>query len=219
MKQRIRIDGEYIYLALTEAELRSVLEDMVECGDLLSPQIEIVDNCVRFRDADIKMMQPELFFGKAEPHIKIDMQLWKTVAIFNVVMLFLFMLIYYFSAGNLDIGHRWLIFCGVMCVANSCVYLYLDGANKERHRKALYAKARLVSYFNATVQMDMTTSNNRLDRSRARLEKEYEIVKQMFQTLLEQQSSEVKARYKDNLYPDGDPVYEKTDDIKPKNLS
>lgn len=206
MKQGIKIENGYIYLALSEKELTSVLEDMVECGDLVSPQIVIDGNCVRFRDEDVKMMEPELFFSREEPRLRLSNLNKNKFFLINFIGVSLFLILFYLIAGTLAIGHYWSVLIGVLLLVNTCFYLYLESEHRERHRKAIYLKARLLSYFYMIINLDMTNSNERLSRTSERWERDYFKVKQWHQTLLQSQPEAVRAQYEGSRYPDGEPV-------------
>lgn len=218
MKQGIKIENGYIYLALNEKELASVLEDMVECGELVSPQIVIEGNYARFRDEDVKMMEPELFFTKEEPRLKLSNTNKKHFFLINFLGVSLFLILFYLIAGTIAIGHYWSVLIGVLLLTNACFYLYLESEHRERHRKAIYLKARLLSYFYMIINLDVTNSNERLSRTSERWEKDYYKVKQWHQTLLEGQPEAVRARYEGVRYPDGEPVAVEHDK-RPNKLS
>lgn len=218
MKQGIKIENGYIYLSLSERELTSVLEDMMDCGDLVSPKIVIEGNYVRFRDEDVKMMEPELFFSKEEPRLKLSSVNKKHFFLINFLGVSLFLILFYLIAGTLAIGHYWSVLIGVLLLTNTCFYLYLESEHRERHRKAIYLKAKLLTYFYMVVNLDMTNSNERLSRTSERWEKDYYKVKQWHQTLIESQPEPVRARYEGVRYPDGEPVATIRDKV-PNKLS
>ncbi len=219
MKQGIKIENGYIYLALNENELVSVLEDMVDCGDLLSPHIVIEENYARFRDEDVKMMQPELFFIREEPKLRINEQVRNRFIVSNVLVFSSFLGIYYWVTGGIGIGHWWLVLASIMVMMNLCYFFYLKSEHRERHRKAIYLKARLLTYFYMVVNLDVTNCNERLTRTVHRQESEYLSVKHMHQHLLSLQPDSFREDYRGEKYPDGDYVLDPDERIQTRKRS
>lgn len=219
MKQGIKIENGYTYLSLNENELASVLEDMVECGDLLAPQVVIEGNYARFRDEDLKMLEPELFFGREEPTLPITEHIRNRFIMFNVGVFGLFLAIYYWVAGDFSIGHWWIVLAAVLGLMNLGYFFYLKSAYSERQRKAMYLKARLLTYFYMVVNLDITNCNERLTRTVHRQESEYLSVKHMHQHLFSLQPDSFREDYRGEKYPDGDYVLDPDERIQTRKRS
>lgn len=219
MSQQIKIVDGYIYVKLEEAAMISVLEDMNGCADLLAPQIVIEDNYVRFRDQDTKMLDPELFFRKEVPKLKLDDQQWKIILTWIVVSLILMLTTYYLSHGHLDLGNFWIVVLSFVGFIVACQYFYFESLHCERYRKATYVKARLLTFLYMTSLYDMTTTNERLERTTQRHDKDYKYVKQLFQSLMIEQPGNIRSRYVDARFPDGDLILPEHENHRPNKLS
>lgn len=199
-------DGE-IKLALSEADFESVLEDVSECRDLLEPQIRIVNNTVIFRDHDIKLIEPELFFKKDvtdyKPN-KILLRNWFIGVLLTVII-------------SIIVGTEWPLTAAVVTMVGGLLvsfgfaythYLTLQLNHHRRHRKALYAKAKLLSFFYMNVLEEMTTGGDRLERRAYRLDKDVINLKERFRDVYSLLSPEQKTTI-GGKFPDGDLIEDK----------
>lgn len=207
------MDGKYIIedgeikLALSEADFESVLEDVSECRDLLEPQIRIVNNTVIFRDHDIKLIEPELFFKKDvtdyKPN-KILLRNWFIGVLLTVII-------------SIIVGTEWPLTAAVVTMVGGLLvsfgfaythYLTLQLNHHRRHRKALYAKAKLLSFFYMNVLEEMTTGGDRLERRAYRLDKDVINLKERFRDVYSLLSPEQKTTI-GGKFPDGDLIEDK----------
>lgn len=199
-------DGE-IKLALSEADFESVLEDVSECRDLLEPQIRIVNNTVIFRDHDIKLIEPELFFKKDvtdyKPN-KILLRNWFIGVLLTVII-------------SIIVGTEWPLTAAIVTMVGGLLvsfgfaythYLTLQLNHHRRHRKALYAKAKLLSFFYMNVLEEMTTGGDRLERRAYRLDKDVINLKERFRDVYSLLSPEQKTTI-GGKFPDGDLIEDK----------
>lgn len=211
------MDGKYIIedgeikLALSEADFESVLEDVSNCRDILEPQIRIVDNMVVFRDHDIKLIEPELFFLKNIPEYKPSNE-------FIHKWLFLVIVLVGFSMGvGTALGNGMVVtlmtLAGLVIGVGSSLFHFsiIRNEHHQRHRQALYAKAKLLSFFYMNVLEEMTTSVDRMERSQNRHSREYHELKERHRDVYSALTNDQKTRF-GFKFPDGDAIEEKPSD-------
>ena len=204
MDGRYTIEDGEIKLTLSEADFEGVLEDVSGCRDLLEPQIRIVDNMVVFRDYDIKMIDPTIFFIKDVPEFKPTKQQinnWISIIIIAGVI-------------SVVIGLQLTLFAGILIAILGIAvgfgiaisqFMSLQLEHNRRHRKALYAKAKLLSFFYMNVLEEMTTGSDRLERKSYRLEKDVAELKGRFRETYQLLNTEQKHAV-GNKFPDGDVI-------------
>lgn len=202
------IENGEIKLALNEADFAGVLEDVSECRDLLEPHIRVVDNTVIFRDSDIKLIEPELFFIKNFPEWSPSKELIRGWLI-GILLLTLFSL----GVGVVltdGVAVTLMAIAGIV-IGGGLAIIHMSLLRNEyhtRHRRALYAKAKLLSFFYMNVLEEMTTSADRMDRTFNRLNREYLDLKERHRDIYSVLTTEQKVRF-GQTFPDGDDIEER----------
>ena len=194
-----------IKLTLSDANLKDILEDIKNCRDLLEPQIRLEGNVAIFRDQDIKLIDPVTFFVKSPPKFTLKKKHQVQGIILCALMMAYFILL---SANNgltfILINSVIGVFMGMIVVGALFKHQYI--AELERHRKALYVKAKLLSYFYMVVLQELTTTSERLERNNHRVHNEHIELKAMYKKVFLSLPIEVRNRVPDR-FPDGEEIH------------
>lgn len=199
------IENGEIKLTLSEADLEDVLEDVKDCRDLLEPHIRLIGNTVIFRDQDIKLIDPVTFFVRTQPIFKMP----KKYKIQGGIITALLML-YLGALGNdvslfvTMVNSLMGVILGLMCYYAMYNYLFIE--YQKRHRKALYVKAKLLSFFYMVILQELTTTSERLERSSNRLHNDCIELKSMYRKVFTSLPSDVRGKVPDR-FPDGEEIH------------
>ena len=199
------IENGNIKLTLSDADLEDILEDVKDCRDLLEPQIKLIGNTVVFRDQDIKLIDPVTFFVKQPPKFKLN----KKHKIEGVILCALLMM--YFTLLSLDHSLAILLFNSTIgifmgMVVYGALHNHLYIAELKRHRKALYVKAKLLSYFYMIIMQELTTSSERLERSNNRISNDHVELKTMYKRVYLSLPQNIRTEVP-NRFPDGEEIH------------
>ena len=199
------IENGNIKLTLSDADLEDILEDVKDCRDLLEPQIKLIGNTVVFRDQDIKLIDPVTFFVKHPPKFKLN----KKHKVQGVILCALLMM--YFTLLSLDHSLAILLFNSTIGIfMGMVVYGALNNrlyiAELKRHRKALYVKAKLLSYFYMIIMQELTTSSERLERSNNRISNDHVELKTMYKRVYLSLPQDIRTEIP-NRFPDGEEIH------------
>ena len=199
------IENGNIKLTLSDADLEDILEDVKDCRDLLEPQIKLIGNTVVFRDQDIKLIDPVTFFVKHPPKFKLN----KKHQVQGVILCALLMM--YFTLLSLDHGPAILLFNSTMGIFTGMVvygalhnHLYIK--ELKRDRKALYVKAKLLSYFYMIIIQELTTASERLERSNNRINNDHIELKTMYKRVYLSLPQDIRTVVP-NRFPDGEEIH------------
>ena len=202
------IENGEIKLLLSEADFAEVLDDVSQCRDLLEPQIRIIDNTVIFRDHDIKLIDPELFFRKNVPEFKPSKEFVRNWLILIFLLLFFSLGVGLMLENGLGVTLITIAGLAVGVVLSLFHFAILRNEYHKRHRDALYARAKLLSFFYMNILEELTVTADRLERSQQRLNKEYVDLKESFRDMYSILTNEQKAKFRSS-FPDGDTIEEK----------
>lgn len=194
-------DGD-IELGLPENDLASIMSDVLKYQDLLLPFIRVVNNTIVFRAQDLKLLDPTIFFLREIPSFSMN----KTDIISILVLGLISLLIgLYLSIGHggLIVVFVCLISCIVSLLALAVSYFYNRFRFHERHRRALYLKAQLLSFFYMTVLQEQTTVSERSERTTLRLRREAGQMKDVCRFLYDLSDSNTKSKVGE-CFPDGE---------------
>ena len=199
------IENGNIKLTLSDADLEDILEDVKDCRDLLEPQIKLIGNTVVFRDQDIKLIDPVTFFVKHPPKFKLN----KKHKVQGVILCAL--LVMYFTLLSLDHSLAILLFNSTIgifmgMVVYGALHNHLYIAELKRHRKALYVKAKLLSYFYMIIMQELTTSSERLERSNNRISNDHVELKTMYKRVYLSLPQDIRTEIP-NRFPDGEEIH------------
>lgn len=199
------IENGDIKLTLSDADLEDILEDVKDCRDLLEPQIRLIANTLVFRDQDIKLIDPVTFFVKTPPKFTLK----KKHQIQGVILCALwtaYLVLLSMNHGvpimllNSTIG----IYIGTVVYGALRSHLYIK--ELERHRKALYVKAKLLSFFYMVIIQELTTSSERLERSNHRISNDHMELKTMYKRVYLSLPHEMRTDVP-NRFPDGEEIH------------
>ena len=199
------IENGDIKLTLSDADLEDILEDVKDCRDLLEPQIRLIGNTLVFRDQDIKLIDPVTFFVKSPPKFKLK----KKHQIQGVVlcafwMVYLMLLSMNHGMFIMLINSTVGIFMGMIVYGALRKHLYI--IELERHRKALYVKAKLLSFFYMVIIQELTTTSERLERSNHRISNDHIELKTMYKRVYLSLPHEIRLDVP-NRFPDGEEIH------------
>lgn len=199
------IENGDIKLTLSDADLEDILEDVKDCRDLLEPQIRLDGNTVIFRDRDIKLIDPVTFFGKDTPKFKLKKKHRIQGVILCAVMMCYFVLLSvdkgtFFMLFNSTVG----IFMGM--IVYGAMHTHQNLSENLRQRKALYVKAKLLSYFYMIILQELTTTSERLERSNHRVTNDHIELKSMYKKVYMSLPSDMRNKAP-NRFPDGEEIH------------
>lgn len=199
------IENGDIKLTLSDADLEDILEDVKDCRDLLEPQIKLIGNTVVFRDQDIKLIDPVTFFVKHPPKFKLN----KKHKVQGVILCALLMM--YFTLLSLNHSPVILLFNSTMgifmgMIVYGALHNHLYIVELKRHRKALYVKAKLLSYFYMIIIQELTTSSERLERSNNRINNDHIELKTMYKRVYLSLPHDIRTEVP-NRFPDGEEIH------------
>lgn len=199
------IENGDIKLTLSDADLEDILEDVKDCRDLLEPQIKLIGNTVVFRDQDIKLIDPVTFFVKYPPKFKLN----KKHQVQGVILCALLMM--YFTLLSLNHGPVIILFNSIMgifmgLIVYGALHNHLYIKELKRYRKALYVKAKLLSYFYMIIIQELTTSSERLERSNNRINNDHIELKNMYKRVYLSLPHEMRTDVP-NRFPDGEEIH------------
>lgn len=199
------IENGDIKLTLSDADLEDILEDVKDCRDLLEPQIRLIGNTLVFRDQDIKLIDPVTFFVKSPPKFKLKKKHQiQGVVLCTFWMAYLVLLSMnhgtFIMLFNSTVG----IFMGMIVYGALRKHLYIT--ELERHRKALYVKAKLLSFFYMVIIQELTTSSERLERSNHRISNDHIELKTMYKRVYLSLPNEMRIEVP-NRFPDGEEIH------------
>lgn len=199
------IENGNIKLTLSDADLEDILEDVKDCRDLLEPQIKLIGNTVVFRDQDIKLVDPVTFFVKQPPKFKLKKKHKVQGAVLcALLMMYLTLLSLNFHPAITLFNSAMGIFMGFVVYGALHNHLYIREQN--RHRKALYVKAKLLSYFYMVIIQELTTSSERLERSNNRINSDHIELKNMYKRVYLSLPGEMRSEVP-NRFPDGEEIH------------
>ncbi len=199
------IENGDIKLTLSDADLEDILEDVKDCRDLLEPQIKLIGNTVVFRDQDIKLIDPVTFFVKHPPKFKLN----KKRKVQGAILCALLMM--YFTLLSLNHSPVILLFNSTMgifmgMIVYGALHNHLYIVELKRHRKALYVKAKLLSFFYMVIIQELTTSSERLERSNHRINNDHIELKTMYKRVYLSLPHEMRTDVP-NRFPDGEEIH------------
>lgn len=198
------IENGDIKLTLSDADLEDILDDVKDCRDLLEPHIRVTGNTVIFRDQDIKLIDPVSFFVKDAPKTKLK----KKHKIAGVILCALLMT--YFTLLSMEhapiimiINSIMGVFFGLLTYGALSSHLHLQ--ETKRQRKALYVKAKLLSFFYMVIIQELTTASERLERSNHRVSNDHIELKSMYRKMASSIPYELRSQVPDR-FPDGEEI-------------
>lgn len=199
------IENGNIKLTLSDADLEDILEDVKDCRDLLEPQIKLIGNTIVFRDQDIKLVDPVTFFVKQPPKFKLK----KKHKVQGAILCALLMM--YLTLLSLDSHPAIILFNSTMgifmgFVVYGALHNHIYIGEQKRHRKALYVKAKLLSYFYMVIIQELTTSSERLERSNNRINSDHIELKSMYKRVYLSLPFELRSEVP-NRFPDGEEIH------------
>lgn len=199
-------DGE-IKISLDEVDFLTFMEEAKDCKDLLLPYIRIEDNYIIFRDRDVKMIIPEeVFIDKLPEFVFPETIKNKSIYSFITVIIGITGLCWYYGVelNNIFSLITWVgLLAAMMFIA---YHSYLKKVYVERHRKALYIKAKFFTYLLMIFVQDITTTSTRLTRTSERMVDENEELKNMIRMMYGLIPEGVKVLHIEDHFPDGEPI-------------
>lgn len=199
-------DGE-IKISLDESDFLSLVGEVEDCADILAPHIRISDNFIIFRDRDVKLIIPEELFGDKVPEYKVPTTtkvLWGKIAI---AIFTLCALTCYMMDKNFQVLYGMLLWGGAFFgIILSSYYFHLREMHVTRYRKALYIKAKLITYLMMIFTQDITTTNGRLSRTNDRHVTNIGELKEMVKTMYHVIPEGSRKLHIGESFPDGEPI-------------
>lgn len=203
------IEEGKIKINLPEGDFLELLNELDGCVDLLKPFIQLENNTVIFRDQDLKLLIPEEFFKDEIPDFK-PTKATVVGAIISLICVTLFSIFMgYIESPNFGFVTFMLLSLLLACSV-SMRWSLQEQAYRKKHRKILYAKAKLVSFFYVNVIQDITTQNERLERSSFRYVSEIDDLKGMVRGVHSSLPHDVRDSKLGLTFPDGEEILPKS---------
>lgn len=203
-------DGE-IKIGLDEEDFLTLIEEAKDCKDILKPHIRIEDNFIIFRDKDVKMIIPEEVFLNKIPEYELPTRvkaLW--VKIMAVGLAANVLISYILDKSLVEFFNGMMITIFILIAGFIGDYFKSKAEYVERHRKALYIKAKFYTYLLMVFTQDVTTTSNRLTRTGERYKNENEDLKSMIRVMYGLIPEGTRSLHISDTFPDGEPIVTKS---------
>lgn len=198
------VENGVIKVTLTDADLEVVLDEIKECRHLLEPEIKLDGNTVIFREQDIKLLDPKVFFKKKIPAFSLD----RKQTLLTVVLCALWPL--YFALLSIDKPLLLILFNSFIGISMSFIiygvaFNYLRVNHEKQYRKAVYVKATLITFFYVMIMDEQTIALERVERTANRYNNDLKEIKHMYKHLAKSLPHHMRLDMPDR-FPDGEEI-------------